>query len=119
MKKCIVVPAAILIATSIVSGYLYFYKPTISDKPSIEMQAYTALDNDEKGRIPVSPKDAVVAKVTVDEGIAAHIGSRHMGTKVYSVMFHQTSTASSGNLVVYLNIDRTKVLGKGSLDEAL
>ncbi|MCU6712611.1 hypothetical protein M6D81_28320 [Paenibacillus sp. J5C_2022] len=118
MKRWIVVPAAIFLASSVMSGYLYFYKPTLSHKPSIEMQAYAALNDKEKGRVPVSPKDAAVAKVTVDEGIAARIGSHYIGTNVYSVMFNQTSTASSGNLVVYIDMNRTKVLGKGSLDEA-
>ncbi|MRH43475.1 hypothetical protein GH741_12380 [Aquibacillus halophilus] len=91
----------------IISIYRYINKP-------IEMVAYNGLTKSEQDRVPVSPNDSSVNKVTVDTKLARKIGIAWKGKEVYSVKFNHTATSTSGNLIVYLDLDKKTIVGKGT-----
>lgn len=78
----------------------------------IEMVAYGALSDEESKLIPVSPKDSTVNKVTVNDEIKAVINKNYNKEEVYSVTFNHTETNSSGNLIVFIDLDKKTVVGK-------
>lgn len=78
----------------------------------IEMVAYGALSDEESELIPVSPKDSIVNKVTVNDEIKAVIDKDYNKEEVYSVTFNHTETNSSGNLIVFIDLDKKTVIGK-------
>ncbi|MED4456328.1 hypothetical protein [Metabacillus fastidiosus] len=79
----------------------------------LEMVAFESLTDEEANLILVSPKDSIVEKVTVNNHIASLINKNYTKNKIYSVTFNGTETDSAGNLVVYVDLDRTDVVGKG------
>lgn len=85
----------------------------------LEMVAYGGLTAQEKSLIPVSPKDSHVRKMRVNEEIKPFIKPDYEHEFVYSVTFHHTETDSSGNLVVFIDVDRKTVIGKGVADDGL
>ncbi|WP_224753277.1 hypothetical protein [Paenibacillus terricola] len=78
----------------------------------IEMVAYAALTDEESELIPVSPKDSIVNKVTVNDEIKAVIDKKYNKEEVYSVTFKHTENNSSGNLVVFVDLDKKTIVGK-------
>jgi hypothetical protein len=80
----------------------------------IEMIAFNHLSDREQQRIPVSPKDSIVTEITVDEDLSESIGGEFLHKKLYAVTFNHTETESSGNLVVYVALDKKTVVGKGN-----
>ncbi|MGD6831344.1 hypothetical protein ACQCT5_04240 [Sutcliffiella halmapala] len=85
---------------------------TVERKPSAEMVAFNSLSQDEQ-RLMISPKDSTVQRLVVDDEIGESLGKEHLGNTVYAVTFHHTETADSGNLIVYLDEEKEKVVGKG------
>ena len=85
-----------------------------SNPLSIEMVAYNSLTDEESARIPVSPKDAIVELIEVNHENKKLINSDYENNKVYSVTFKHTETDSTGNLVVYIALDKKTVVGKGN-----
>lgn len=79
----------------------------------IEMAAFNSLTNEEKDLIPVSPKDSVVEKVTVNSENKSLIDKDYDKGEVYSVTFNNTETDSSGTLTVFVDLDKKTVVGKG------
>lgn len=79
----------------------------------VEMVAYNSLSKAEQDLIPVSPKDAAVTKKNVSPEITSLIDRNYNEKQVYAVVFNDTETAASGNLVVYVDLDKEKVVGKG------
>ncbi len=77
------------------------------------MVAFNSLTNEEKDLIPVSPKDSIVKKVAVNDDIESLIDNDYDKDHVYSVTFNNTETDSSGKLVVFVNLDKKIVVGKG------
>ncbi|CAM3709129.1 hypothetical protein [Marinicrinis lubricantis] len=114
MKKLIFI-SMVLLLTIALSGCSFQYAR--SDLP-IEMVAFNSLTDAEKDQIPVSPKDSVVGRVTVNDDIAALIGNDYNGKAVFVVMFNHTDTNSSGNLTVYVDLDKRTVIGKGFSDKS-
>ncbi|MCR2805580.1 hypothetical protein [Paenibacillus soyae] len=82
---------------------------------SIEMVAFGSLTNEEKERIPVSPKDSTVKKVSVNGEIKSVIDKNYNKEEVYSVTFNHTETSSTGRLIVFVDLDKKTVVGKNSL----
>ena len=77
------------------------------------MVAFNSLTREEQNKIPVSPKDSVVDKVTVDEEMGKQVGDEFIGKTIYTVTFRGTEDETNGRLVVYLHKDRDTVIGKG------
>lgn len=84
-----------------------------NEKLPIEMVAFNSLTREEQKKIPVSPKDSVVDKVTVDEELAKQVGNEFAGETIHRVTFKGTEDEMNGRLVVYLHKDRDTVIGKG------
>lgn len=84
------------------------------DQP-IEMIAYSSLTEDEQSYVLVSPKDSTVELVDVDVQIRSIVGPGYEHDQVYAVTFHQRSrdVPSLGELVVYVDLDKVSVVGKG------
>jgi hypothetical protein len=78
----------------------------------IEMIAFNSLTEEEKDLIPVSPKDSVVEKIKVTDDIARIIDNNSEIDKVYSVTFNHSETESSGNLIVFIDLDQKTIAGK-------
>ena len=85
----------------------------INEKMPIQMIAFNSLTKEEENKIPVSPKDSVVNKVTVSEELGKQLGDKFTGHIIYTVTFNNTEDASNGRLVVYINKDRKTIIGKG------
>ncbi|PKH12167.1 hypothetical protein [Planomicrobium sp. MB-3u-38] len=90
--------------------------PSASELP-LEMMAYNSLSKAEQDLIPVSPKDSTVKKEDVSSAIKSLIDSDYHKEQVYAVVFHDTGSNASGNLVVYIDLDKGKVVGKGYEDK--
>ena len=95
-----------------VIGIVSFYSASEDEMP-IEMVAFNSLTDEESALIPVSPKDSIVKKVPVNDDIKTSIDENYGKDQVYSVTFNNTETDSSGKLVVFVDLDKKTVLGKG------
>jgi hypothetical protein len=80
------------------------------------MIAFNSLTKEEQNKIPVSPKDSEVKKITVNDDLGDLIGDEFVGKKLYSVIFKHTETESLGNLKVYVELDKKTVVGSGYED---
>jgi hypothetical protein len=110
LKRLLFIPNLILLTISLSGCYLF--QSERSESP-IEMTAFSSLNDEEQDQIPVSPKDSVVRKVTVNEDLAKFIGKTYYGKEVYSVTFNHTETDSTGNVTVYVDLDKKTIVGKG------
>ncbi len=79
----------------------------------LEMVAYNSLSDEEKDLISVSPKDSSVEKVAVSQEVISMMDEDYDKDEVYSVIFNNTESETSGNLVVFLDLDKETVVGKG------
>ncbi|WP_223702227.1 hypothetical protein [Sutcliffiella deserti] len=86
-----------------------FYEET---KMPIEMIAFNELTSEERERILVSPKDSSVRELTVSEELGKQLGANLVGKKLYMVTFNHTETVTSGNLIVYVDMENEEVVGK-------
>ncbi|MCZ8532589.1 hypothetical protein [Psychrobacillus psychrodurans] len=97
-----------------VIGIVSIYSASKSEnQKSMEMVAYSSLTDEERDLIPVSPKDSIVKQVPVNDDIKASIDVNYAKDQVYSVTFNNTETDTTGNLVVFVDLDKKTVLGKG------
>jgi hypothetical protein len=80
----------------------------------IEMIAFNSLTDEEKDLISVSPKDSIVKKISVNDHIESLIEKDYSKDQVYTVTFNHTETDSSGKLVVFVDLDKKTVVGKGT-----
>lgn len=95
-------------------GIVSFYSASESEsKMSIEMVAFNSLTDEESALIPVSPKDSIVKRVPKNDAIKASIDLNYNKDEVYTVTFNNTETDTTGNLVVFIGLDKKTVLGKG------
>ncbi|UPG66240.1 hypothetical protein [Metabacillus endolithicus] len=83
------------------------------DKLPIEMVAFNSLTKEEKDKILVSPKDSSVKKVTVNDELSEQFGNNLIGKRLYAVIFNGTETDSVGKLIVYVDLNKETVVGKG------
>ena len=97
-----------------VIGIISFYSESMTEnqKP-IEMVAFNSLTHEESALIPVSPKDSIVKQVPVNDDLQELIDMNYDKDQVYAVTFNNTATDTTGNLVVYVGLDKKTVLGKG------
>ncbi|MCT8138485.1 hypothetical protein H1D32_12490 [Anaerobacillus sp. CMMVII] len=97
-----------------VIGIVSFYSASKTENQMpIEMVAFNSLTDEESALIPVSPKDSIVKQVPVNDDLKASIDINYDKDQVYSVTFNNTETDTTGNLVVYVGLDKKTVLGKG------
>jgi hypothetical protein len=82
----------------------------------IEIIAFNSLTNAEQDKIPVSPMDSEVRKIIVNDDLGNRIGDEFVGKNLYSVTFNHTEKESLGNLIVYVDLDKETVVGKGYKD---
>lgn len=108
MNKLEFIPILLLLALTLTGCNLFESKNEIP----IEMVAFSSLTDEEKDLIPASPKDSIVKKVTVNGEIKSVIDKNYNKEEVYSVTFNHTETNSSGNLMVFVDLDRKTVVGK-------
>ncbi|WHZ58969.1 hypothetical protein [Metabacillus hrfriensis] len=109
MKKLEFIPMLILLSITLSGCNLFDSKNNLP----IEMVAFNSLTDKEKDMIPVSPKDSIVEKVTVNGDVKSLIDNNYGKDKVYSVTFNHTKSVPFGNLVVFVDLDEKTVLGKG------
>lgn len=83
----------------------------------IEMVAYNSLSETEQGSIPVSPKDSTVTKENVSDEIKSLIDKNYNEKQIYAVVFNDTESSTSGNLVVYVDLNKEQAVGKGYEDK--
>lgn len=109
MNKLVYIPILILLAMTL-TGCHFFDSQT--DLP-IEMVAFNSLTEEEKDFIPVSPKDSIVKKITIDHENKPLIEKDYNKNEVYSVTFLNTESDAMGNLTVFVDINKKTVVGKG------
>lgn len=85
----------------------------LKSNTALEMVAFNSLTDEEKDLIPVSPKDSKVEKVAVSQENISMIDEDYEKDEVYSVTFNNTESLTSGNLVVFLDLNKETVVGKG------
>lgn len=88
-------------------------KISSENKLSIEMLAFGSLTDEEQDLIPVSPKDSIVEKITVNNENRSLIDKGYDKDQVYTVTFTNTETDTSGKLTVFVDLDKETVVGKG------
>lgn len=107
-----------IILIFMIIGIVSFYSASLNHNQSpIEMVAFNSLTDEERALIPVSPKDSIVKRVPINDHIEKSIDKSYRKDEVYSVTFNNTETNSSGNLVVFIDLDRQTVLGKGAANK--
>lgn len=111
-NKRLIIGVLGLLLTFMVIGIVSFYSASENQLP-IEMVAFNSLTNEERALILASPKDSIVKKVPINEDIKTSIDKNYGKDQVYSVTFNNTETDSSGNLVVFVGLNKKTVLGKG------
>ncbi|MCM3127501.1 lipoprotein [Paenibacillus provencensis] len=109
MKKFIFIPVLMVILFTLAGCNLI----SSNEKTSLEMVAYSSLTDEEQDLIPVSPKDSIVEKVSVNEENESYMYSNAGHDHVYAVTFNHTGTDTMGDLVVYVDLDNETVVGKG------
>ncbi|WP_239619280.1 hypothetical protein [Cohnella mopanensis] len=107
MNKLTFIPILLLIAVTLTGCHVF---DSNKDLP-IEMVAFNSLTDEEQDLIPVSPKDSIVKKVTVNDEIKSVIDKNYNKDEVYCVTFNNTETNASGNLVVFIDLDKKTVIG--------
>lgn len=110
MKKLVYI-SILLLLTLTVTGCQLFDN---TNELSIEMVAFNSLTSEEKRLIPVSPKDSIVNKITVNDEIKPFLDKDYDKDEVYSITFNNTGTDSSGKLTVFIDLDRKTVVGKSN-----
>lgn len=110
MNKSVLMTILILAAITLTAFNMFDSKKEVP----IELVAFESLSNEEKHLIPASPKDSIVKKVAVNEEIKSKIDDNYDKEEVYSVTFRHTQTDTSGNLVVYVALDKETVVGKNT-----
>lgn len=101
-----------LILLSLTLSGCYLFDSNKGELP-IEMIAFNSLTDEGKDLIPVSPKDLVVEKVTLNDDKGTFISNNYDRNKVYSITFNHTETESSGSLIVFVDLDKKTIVGKG------
>jgi hypothetical protein len=109
LNKLILIPILILLSINLTGCNLFESERSLP----IEMVAYNSLTDEEKDLIPVSPKDSIVKQVPVNNEIESLIDNNYDEDQVYSVTFNNTETNTAGNLVVFVDLDKKTVVGKG------
>lgn len=109
LNKLVSISILFLLTITLIGCNLFDSK---NDLP-MEMVAFNSLTNEEQDLIPVSPKDSVVEKVTVNSENKPLIDKDYDKGEVYSVTFNNTETDSSGILTVLVDLDKKTVVGKG------
>ncbi|KMY50131.1 hypothetical protein [Peribacillus loiseleuriae] len=107
MKKLVLTPMLILLFVILMGCNLIPSKNNLS----IEMIAFNDLTDEEQDLIPVSPKDSIVEKITVNNENISLIDKDYDKDQVYSVTFNNTETDSSGKLMVFVDLDKEAVVG--------
>lgn len=85
----------------------------ISGTPPIEMIAFSSLTDEEQDLISTSPKDSTVELTSVCDIDSSLFNKLYANDQVYAVTFNNTVTDNSGNLIVYIALDESTVIGKG------
>lgn len=97
-----------------VIGIVSFYSASKTENQMpIEMVAFNSLTDEESALISASPKDSIVKQVPVNDDLRESIDINYDKDQVYTVTFNNTATDTTGNLVVYVGLDKKTVLGKG------
>jgi hypothetical protein len=109
LNKLILIPILILLSINSTGCNLFGSERSLP----IEMVAYNSLTYEEKDLIPVSPKDSIVKQVPVNNEIESLIDNNYDEDQVYSVTFNNTETNTAGNLVIFVDLDKKTVVGKG------
>ena len=109
MKKLIVILMLIFLFNPLVGCSFVPGKSQIS----LEMIAFNSLTDEEQKLIQVSPKDSITEKVVVTNENKRLLNQEYDKDQVYSVTFNHTETEYSGNLVVFVDLDKETVVGKG------
>ncbi|MEH7886958.1 hypothetical protein V7654_21895 [Bacillus sp. JJ1609] len=102
-----------LILLLLVITIIGFYVLDSNKEVPMELVALESLTNKEKLLVPASPKDSIIKKVEVNKDIKTKLNKKYDKDEIYQIMFRNTQTDSSGNLVVYIALDKKTVVGKG------
>ena len=113
MRKLLFIPILILISITLSACNLLESKKELP----IEMVAFNILTDEEENLIPVSPKDSIVKKVAVTADNESLIDNNYDKNEMYSVTFNNTNSDSFGNLIVFVDLDKKTVVGKGFSDK--
>lgn len=88
-----------------------------SGEQSLEMIAFNSLSEGEQNLIPVSPKDSVIEKIDVTLSVEKFLDDEYDKSEVYLVTFNNTESESNGNLIVFIDVKKPIVVGKGYSDK--
>ncbi|MCJ1907688.1 hypothetical protein [Planococcus ruber] len=104
----------ILIAAALIAGVWKWYDSGLEPpEQPILLVAYNDLTDEEESLIQLTPKDSEVEITVVDEAIKKVIDSGYTKKLLYKVTFRHTETQSAGNLVLYVDMNKEAVVGRG------
>ncbi|WP_010304700.1 hypothetical protein [Kurthia senegalensis] len=78
---------------------------------SKHMVAYNSLDEKEQS-LTISPANSTVEEISVKDVPESELDASYDGKKVYVVTFSDTANSKHGDLVVYLDENGKKAIGK-------
>lgn len=104
----------ILILAVLVAGAWTWYDSGLGPpEQPILLVAYNDLTDEEESLIQLTPKDSKVKIAAVDDYIKSVINPAYSKKILYKVTFNHTETRSKGNLVLFVDIDKKSVVGRG------
>lgn len=111
MHKLLLLASLLLLTIGIFAFTILDFRD--AHTPPIEMVAFSSLTDEKQDLIPTSPKDSTVELISVSDTDSSLFNKPYANDQVYAVTFNNTVTDNSGNLVVYIALDESTVIGKG------
>ena len=107
----LILPAAVLLMS--LGAIAYNYDPAGSHTPAVEMVAFSSLSDAQQDLVQITPKESTAEIIAVDAVTRTLIDPAYTGSEVMAVTFHRTATEAAGDLVVFLDLEGTTVVGQG------
>lgn len=104
----------ILILAALVAGAWTWHDSGLAPpEQPILLVAYNDLTDEEESLIQLTPKDSKVEITAVNDYIKSVIDPAYSKKILYKVTFSHTETPSKGNLVLFVDMDKKSVVGRG------
>lgn len=103
----------LILAALVASTWTWYESGKEPPEQPIQLVAYNDLTDQERSLIPVSPKDSEVEIAAVDTYIKSMIDSAYTKKLLYKVTFNHTETLLNGNLVLFVDMDKKAIVGRG------
>ncbi|QKE71996.1 hypothetical protein HPK19_03900 [Arthrobacter citreus] len=115
MKKLNLIVVSITLLVFILAGCINNTKKTVKEEYSLSITkiAYDSLDAGDRNELLNDKPDGVVERKVVTKDIAHLIDMKYDGKEVYAVTFKVKNSDLLGDITVYFDGEKQKVIGRG------